>query len=115
MPRDIRGQLSSTGVVAFEVQGRPRASPVEPQCLDPNVNELATRLAETTLELRGASLLREGGGGDLVGEAVVVRLGVGPVVLGKVLHVLDVLSAPRAVVEGVVPQAGVDAGVVGEG
>jgi len=60
-------------------------------------------------------LLSQGGRGDLVNKAVVVRLGIGPVVLGQILDVLDVLGADRAVVERVVVQAAVDPGVVGEG
>lgn len=60
------------------------------------------------------TLLGKSGGSALVSKAVVVWLRVGPVVLGQVLDVLDVLGADRAVVERVVPHAAVDAGVVRE-
>jgi len=59
-------------------------------------------------------LLGQSGGGDLRFQAIVIRLVVGPGVLGQISDVLDVLGAVRAVIEGVVPHAAVDAGVVGE-
>lgn len=60
-------------------------------------------------------LLGQGGGGDLGLRAVVVGLGVSPVVLRQGADALDVLGAVGAVVEDVVEHAPVDAGVVGEG
>lgn len=93
-------------------------------------NKLAVVAAYQTNHLakisQGASLILPRNAEHLLGKSdgrdatrdrctVVIRLRVGPIVLGQGADVLDVLSARRVIVEYVVIQATVDAGVVGVG